>query len=847
MQTPSKITGMELRRLPKIVERGVREPSWLVHVEGVGEEAEISAKPTGEIVFADLGRTLRAENLNLLAGGPDLDEMIGDIRREASDKWTFHYIEIDKSGIDFDVTLNSIGDRARMTRFHAGLNGIMTDNLSMPHSGYMNRPADLPFSFKDIDWTMLTKVERAAQERLGIADGVVQRVVLNKPERVGGGGIEWEVAVKSAKAPLIWNPSQPPVEEGSVAFDMVGYVVRTKYPPGRGPKVDLFSAADLQKAVDTIKQRLGPHLQAVELLITADSIDITAQDPKKPEDFAIFTYKNEDVVRADDTRAQILKSFGAGPGWLWDLDLLQPAVLQPLAAMEQQTMAHWRIANGHVTRITISKDKMFHAGNDRPLIEIRVAAADNNDQWLYFDFAGKVADPDRPSGSAATSASRPATAGGASSAANTAQDHQDCTGSDPDRVIAGCTRMTQNPNESPHNRAVAFYNRGGIHNQRKEYDRAISDYSEAIKLDPQYANAFLNRGMAHGLKGDSDASAADFGRVIDLKPDDPLAYYNRGYIRCWQKHDYDGAIADLGKAIDLGRKDAPTYLYRALAYQGKKDYRRAIADYDEGLKLAPNNAIALSYRGTSYQGLSDYDHALADYNAAIKADPRYAPAYADRGYLRRIEGKIDAAIADYDAALKLDPSPSHVYVNRGSAYRAKGDFERAVADYGVVIKANPKYAPAIFHRGFAYFLAGALPKALADLSQANALDPTDAYTVLTLDIVGQKSRLPSNMAQLSGKLDMTVWPAPVIRLFLGQGTPDAVMAATDDPDPVTRRGRVCEANYYAGEVALLHGNRDEAVKLFTAASANCPSRWTEWEAADAELKALGVTPPGGMR
>src|SRR5262249_13081558 len=278
--------------------------------------------------------------------------------------------------------------------------------------------------------TMLTKVERAGQERLGIADGVVQRVVLNKPERVGGGGIEWEVAVKSAKAPLFWNPSLSPVEEGSVAFDMTGQVMRTKYPPGRGPKVDLFGAADLQKAVDTIKQRLGPHLQAVELLITADSIDITAQDPKKPEHFAIFTYQDDDVVRANDTRVQILKSLGAGPGWLWDLDLLQPAVLQPLAAMEQQTMAHWRLANGHVTRITISKDKMFHAGNDRPLIEIRVAAADNNDQWLYFDFAGKVADPDRPSGTAAASAGRRATAGGASSAEKTSHDPHHCTRSD---------------------------------------------------------------------------------------------------------------------------------------------------------------------------------------------------------------------------------------------------------------------------------------------------------------------------------------------------------------------------------------------------------------------------------
>jgi tetratricopeptide (TPR) repeat protein len=382
----------------------------------------------------------------------------------------------------------------------------------------------------------------------------------------------------------------------------------------------LFGAADLQRAVDTIRKRLGAHLQVAELLITADSIDIVVEEPKNPKNFAIFTYKDEDVTRADDMRAQMLKSLGAGPSWLWNLDLLQPAALRPLAAMEQQTMAHWHITNGHVTRITISKDKMFHAVNDRPLIEIRVAGEDNQDQWVYFDFAGNIADPDRTPGS------RAAARGGAPSTGNTTRDHQDCTGSDPELVLAGCTRMTQNPNESPHNRAVAFYNLGGIYKERKEYDHAIADYDEAIKLDPQYVNAYINRGMAHDSKGDSDAAAADFSRVIEFKPEDPLAYYDRGYIRCWEKHDCDGGIADLSRAIELGHEDAPTYFYLAIAYQGKKDYRHAIVNYDEGLKLSPDNTWALSFRGRSYQNLSDFDPALADYNAAIKADANYAPA-----------------------------------------------------------------------------------------------------------------------------------------------------------------------------------------------------------------------------
>ncbi|HXO01808.1 MAG TPA: tetratricopeptide repeat protein [Stellaceae bacterium] len=834
MQTPSKVSEMELRRLPKIVEPGVRDPDWLVHVEGVGEDADISAKMTGEITVADLNHTLRSERLDLLAGGPDFDEMIQDIRTEIKNDWTFHYIEIGKQAIQFDVTLNSLADRARMTRFTATLGDIKTYDTSLPHSGFARMRADPPFEFGDIDWSMLTKVEQAAKDRLQITDGVVQSVSLTKPERVTGGGIEWEVRIRSAKAPLFVGLNSPPVEEGIVGFDMKGTIVRTKYPEGHGPKINLFDAAALQKAIETIRARLGAHLLVSELLISTDSIDITAQDPKEPKKFAIFTYKDDDVTRASDVRAQIANALGAGPDWLWDLALLQPAVLQPLASLEQQTMAKTGVGHGTVTRITISKDKMFHASNDRPLIEIRVAGDDNNDQWRYFDFAGNLADPDQPSAGA-----RQAPSTGAN------RDEQDCTGSDPERVIAGCTRMTQNRNESAHNRAIAFYNRGGIYKDRGDYDRAINDYNEAIKLDPQYANAYLNRGFAYASKSDSDHALADFDRAIELNPQESVTYLDRGIVRNG-KANYDGAIADFAKALELGLKEQAVYFNRGLAYQRKSDCRHAIADYSEAVKLKPD-ATTFTNRGLCFQVLKDADHAVADFTAAIKLDAKYVNAYSDRGYLHWDKGEIDAAIADYNSALELQPNLSRTSFNRGLAYRAKSDFDHAITDFDAAIKADPKYAAAYNERGFIYFLTGSLPKSLADLSQANALDPAEAYAALWLDIVGQKSKLQSNLAQTSAKLDMTVWPAPVVRLFLGQMTSEAVLAASDDPDPTIKRGHICETNFYTGELALLHDDRETATRLFSAATGDCPSSWSEWEAADAELKSLGMTPGDGKR
>ena len=142
-----------------------------------------------------------------------------------------------------------------------------------------------------------------------------------------------------------------------------------------------------------------------------------------------------------------------------------------------------------------------------------------------------------------------------------------------------------------------------------------------------------------------------------------------------------------------------------------------------------------------------------------------------------------------------------------------------------------------------YLYADLLPKALADINQASALNPKDAYAALWLDIVNKRSNLPSRLAETAAQINMTEWPAPVIRLYLGQMTPEAVLAAADNPNAETKNGRICEANFYTGEMDLQQGKKDDATRLFRrAAAADCPKSFIEYEGAVAELKALGVKP-----
>jgi lipoprotein NlpI len=96
------------------------------------------------------------------------------------------------------------------------------------------------------------------------------------------------------------------------------------------------------------------------------------------------------------------------------------------------------------------------------------------------------------------------------------------------------------------------------------------------------------------------------------------------------------------------------------------------------------------------------------------------------------------------------------------------------------------------------------------------------------------------LAKATKQLDMTKWPAPIVRLYLGELTPDALASAADALDSATKRGRLCEANFYGAEFLLQQGAKDEAARRFALAAAGCPAGLIEATAATVELKALGA-------
>lgn len=388
-----------------------------------------------------------------------------------------------------------------------------------------------------------------------------------------------------------------------------------------------------------------------------------------------------------------------------------------------------------------------------------------------------------------------------------AQNSDVCVKGQGDAKLAACSAVIASGRWRGRDLAWAYNNRGNAYRDKGAPDRAIADYNEAIRLDPRDALAYNNRGNAYGDKGDRDRALEDYNEAIRLDPKYAFAYRNRGDI-----------------------------------YSDKGDRDRAIADYNEAIRLNPKYPSAYNGRGNAYLAKRDFDRAIADYSEAIRLDPKDAIFYRNRGRASRSMGDLGRAIADYSEAIRLDPQYADAYNSRGACYQDRGDLDRAIADYNEAIRLNPRSFWSYSNRGRAWLYSGSVSKALADLNQAADLDPKSGYAALWLDIVAQRSGVASRLQQAVSQVDMGSWPGPIIRFYLGQLTTDALGAAADNADPVTKKNQLCEANFYTGAFVLRQDAKPEAIRLFKLAAADCPRTYLEWSAAVAELKALGAEP-----
>ena len=224
-------------------------------------------------------------------------------------------------------------------------------------------------------------------------------------------------------------------------------------------------------------------------------------------------------------------------------------------------------------------------------------------------------------------------------------------------------------------------------------DEAMSQYAEAIRLKPSYAEAHNNLANALDKKGQLDERINHYEEAIRLKPDYAEAHYNLANI-LRQKGRIDEAINHYEEAIRRKPDDAEARNNFGAALDAKGRSDEAIRQYEEAIRLKPGDAGPYDNLGNALDKQGRTDEAIRQYEAAIRLKPDDANSHSDLGVALVRKGKDNEAISQYREAIRLKPDYALAYNNLGAVLEGKGQIGEAISQYQEAIRLNPDYADA---------------------------------------------------------------------------------------------------------------------------------------------------------
>lgn len=224
------------------------------------------------------------------------------------------------------------------------------------------------------------------------------------------------------------------------------------------------------------------------------------------------------------------------------------------------------------------------------------------------------------------------------------------------------------------NTDLPYGNRANFYRDNKQYDLALSDYDNAIRLKPNNPKALNSRAKLYFNKGGAEnlkLSARDYEAAIEkmlASPQDP---------------EYNESLGEY-------------YINLGAVYAMQSNPKGAIEEFNKGLQLKPNHETGYLNRSVIYNQLGDFPNALKDIETYFTYNPYNADLWYESARLKRALNRLPEAVKDYSEAIRLDGSKGLFYYERSRTQSQMNQVDAAKSDLARAIemgynKIDPQY------------------------------------------------------------------------------------------------------------------------------------------------------------
>ena len=197
---------------------------------------------------------------------------------------------------------------------------------------------------------------------------------------------------------------------------------------------------------------------------------------------------------------------------------------------------------------------------------------------------------------------------------------------------------------------VLYSNRCTAYIALEQYERAMEDADECVRLQPTWAKGYLRRGSVYFRKGELERAERVLKEGLELDPGNDAL-----------KKELEAVMNAIAEKMARQRESLEAK-ERAIEAFNEQNYRGAVDLLKKAIKLDPENHIFYSNRAAAYMAMEKFDRALKDANECVRLQPTWAKGYSRQAAALLSMGDLPAA---REACLKgLDLEADNVQARR---------------------------------------------------------------------------------------------------------------------------------------------------------------------------------------
>jgi tetratricopeptide (TPR) repeat protein len=231
---------------------------------------------------------------------------------------------------------------------------------------------------------------------------------------------------------------------------------------------------------------------------------------------------------------------------------------------------------------------------------------------------------------------------------------------------------------------------GALYGEKGDLDRALTHFTEAVRLAPGSEEANLGLGNVHRLRNAPEAAAASYRRVLAINAGSPAAHFSLGLV-LRQFGQFGAAAEHFRRAFSLAPDFAEAAKECALCQiHHLGAHEAAISVLTEALEYHSEAGELHAALGLAHQKMHRPQMALQCYEKARSLGHIDAEFFSNLGYVLQELGRLPEAFSSYDQATALQPDFPVARFHRALARLLTGDYAHGWPEYEIRLVSEDK-------------------------------------------------------------------------------------------------------------------------------------------------------------